>query len=368
MTVHIVTDSSACLPAELTAQHNITVLDLHTFDEGEDKTTAGLSALELTATYARLLERGGDDGVVAIHLSKELSATWSNAISAAGVFDGLVRIVDTNNIGMVLGYAAVQAAKAANNGADVAEVARVAQRTIAESSLWLYVHRLDNLRKGGRISAGQSLITTALAIKPIFQLTDGKLILAAKTRTQAKAMDKLVDTVHMAVVEEAMRATRVAHGLGGDATAGEQAKSQSGSEGSAAGGAEGDTGAKGESGPEGGDAALDGDKEGGPAQHPVVESLITDYVSETPRPRTVHIAIHHHDALEVASDLMRRVETKVAESRRQGQFQPKRHGKGEPLVWDEFPEVKLDMVELSPVLSVHTGAGAVGAVVAMAEG
>ena len=346
MTVHVVTDSSACLPASLAEEHNITVLDLHTFQEGEDQTTAGLSALELTATYARLLERGGDAGVVAIHLSKELSATWSNAVSAAGVFDGLVRIVDTNNIGMVLGYAAVQAAKAANNGADVAEVARVAQRTIAESSLWLYVHRLDNLRKGGRISAGQTLITTALAIKPIFQLTDGKLILAAKTRTQAKAMDKLVDTVHMAVVEEAMRATRVA-GVGGDATTSQPDNSQSEGRESAA--------SNGDANP------------GEDANHSVVEPILTDVVSDSPAPRTVRIAIHHHEALEVASDLMRRVEEKIAQTRRVGKFQPKRNGKGEPLVWEEFPEVVLDMVDLSPELSIHAGPGAVGVVVAKTE-
>ncbi|MBC2681112.1 DegV family EDD domain-containing protein [Corynebacterium sp. 4HC-13] len=206
MTVHVVTDSSSCLPKELAEQAKVSVLDLHTDGEGADRTTAGLGALELTACYARLLERGGDAGVVAIHLSKELSATWSNAVSAAGIFDGKVRVMDTNTAGMVNGFAALKAAEIAQAGGSLEDCFRAAQRVIDESNLWLYVHRLDAIRKGGRLSTGQTLLTTALAIKPILRLEDGRIALAAKTRTQGKAMDKLVNMVTEVVIEEATRA------------------------------------------------------------------------------------------------------------------------------------------------------------------
>ncbi|MDN6386569.1 MAG: DegV family protein, partial [Corynebacterium sp.] len=95
MSVLVVTDSSACLPPALATEYGITVLDFHAEGEGEDETTAGLGALELTACYARLLERGGDDGVVALHISKELSGTWSSASQAAAVLDGRVEVIDT---------------------------------------------------------------------------------------------------------------------------------------------------------------------------------------------------------------------------------------------------------------------------------
>lgn len=206
MTVHVVTDSSSCLPKELADQAGVTIMDLHTGGEGAERTTAGLGALELTACYARLLERGGDAGVVAIHISKELSATWSNAVSAAGIFDGTVRVMDTNSAGMVNGFAALKAAEVAQAGGSLEECSRAAQEVIEESNLWLYVHRLDAIRKGGRLSTGQTLLTTALAIKPILRLEDGRIALAAKTRTQGKAMDKLVDMVADAVINESTRA------------------------------------------------------------------------------------------------------------------------------------------------------------------
>ena len=79
MTVRVITDSSAGLPPELAEQLSITVIDLHLMEshgkDGLERSTSGLSALELAAAYGREMERAQDDGVVAIHLSKELSST-----------------------------------------------------------------------------------------------------------------------------------------------------------------------------------------------------------------------------------------------------------------------------------------------------
>lgn len=206
MTVHVVTDSSSCLTQEIADKAGVTIVELHTSGKGAERTTAGLGALELTACYARLLERGGDDGVVAVHISKELSATWSNATTAAGIFDGLVRVLDTNSVAMTNGFAALKAAEVAREGGSLDEVAKAAQAVIAESNLLLYLHRLDTMRKGGRLSPGQTLLSTALAIKPILRLTEGKIALAAKTRTQHKAMEKMVEMVTAVVADEVQRA------------------------------------------------------------------------------------------------------------------------------------------------------------------
>jgi fatty acid-binding protein DegV len=192
MSVMVVTDSSACLPPALAAEYGITVLDFHAEGEGDDETTAGLGALELTACYARLLERGGDDGVVALHISKELSGTWSSASQAAAVLDGRVEVIDTMSGGMVIGQAAIAAARCAGDGGSLDECRGAAQHAIDTGHLWLFVNRLDTLARGGRLTAGQRLLSTALAIKPIMHLAGGRLELAAKTRTRSKAMERMV--------------------------------------------------------------------------------------------------------------------------------------------------------------------------------
>ncbi|WP_034649512.1 DegV family protein [Corynebacterium vitaeruminis] len=196
MPVRIVTDSSSGLPEDVVKELDITVVDLHLVsEEGDHQSTSGLSALELTAAYARQLERGGDDGVVALHLSKELSSTWSAAVTAAGVFDGTVQVIDTNSVGMAVGAAAMAAARLALDGAGLDECVDLAQDTLLRSETWLYLHRIDELRKSGRISAATALLSTALATKPIMHLNSGRIELAVKTRTQSKALAKLTELI-----------------------------------------------------------------------------------------------------------------------------------------------------------------------------
>lgn len=194
MAVRIVTDSSAGLSAEIAEELGITVVELHVM-RGEETSTSGLSSLELVAAYARQLERGGDDGVLALHLSKELSSTWSAAVTAAAVFDDTVKVVETASVGMAVGAAAMAAAKLALEGASLQECQDLAEDTLARAETWIYLHRLDELRKSGRISTATAMLSTALATKPIMKVHNGRLELAGKTRTQVKAFSKLVELV-----------------------------------------------------------------------------------------------------------------------------------------------------------------------------
>lgn len=196
MAVRIVTDSSSGLPQKIIDELQITVIDLHVMSEDEESSTSGLSSLELAAAYARQLERGGDEGVVALHLAKELSSTWSSAVSAAAVFDDAVRVIDTRTVGMAVGAAAMAAATLAEHGASLDECEQVAIDTMERSKTWVYLHQLDDMRKSGRLSTTTSVLSAALlATKPIMEIQDGKLELVGKTRTQTKAFTKLVELV-----------------------------------------------------------------------------------------------------------------------------------------------------------------------------
>ena len=87
------------------------------------------------------------------------------------------------------------AATMAQNGATLEDCYKAAVSTLERSRMWLYVHRIDELRKSGRLSATTSLMSTALAMRPIMHLKDGRLDVAAKTRTPSKALAKIVELV-----------------------------------------------------------------------------------------------------------------------------------------------------------------------------
>ncbi|NDJ91567.1 DegV family protein [Mycolicibacter kumamotonensis] len=212
MTVTVVTDSSACLPAELRARWGIRVVPLHILLDGADLrdgiddvpediyardgvSTAGTNPEELTGAYRNALADSGGAGVVAVHISAALSGTFGAAEQAAAQFDGGVRVVDSRSAAMATGFVALGAARAAAAGADLDEVAAAADAAVQRTHAYLVVHRLDNLRRSGRIGSAAAWLGTALSLKPLLAVDDGKLVLAQRIRTVGKATASMIDRV-----------------------------------------------------------------------------------------------------------------------------------------------------------------------------
>jgi len=207
--VVVVTDSSSCIDPELVDRYDIRVVPLHIIAAGRDLregvdelpedlstvTTSGPSPAELTDAYTEALEASGGDGVVAVHLSRLLSGTWEAARHAAESLGDRIRLVDSRNTAMGLGFAVLEAVRTAQAGADLAQVFDRAAEVAASARTLLVVDRLDHLRRGGRIGTATALLGTALAMKPVLHISEGKLVLREKTRTMTKAMAKLVDGV-----------------------------------------------------------------------------------------------------------------------------------------------------------------------------
>ena len=128
-----------------------------------------------------------------MHLSSELSATVESAWLAAGHCSVPVEVVDSQTIGMALGYAVLTAAEAAAGGADVKEVVAAAQRRLDASSLLFYVDTLEYLRRGGRIGTAAALVGSALSIKPLLHMVDGRVEPLEKVRTTGKALLRLAE-------------------------------------------------------------------------------------------------------------------------------------------------------------------------------
>ena len=60
---------------------------------------------------------------------------------------------------------------------------------------FVVVHRLDNLRRSGRIGGAKAWLGTALALKPLLRVDDGKLVLAQRVRTVSHATATMIDRV-----------------------------------------------------------------------------------------------------------------------------------------------------------------------------
>jgi DegV family protein with EDD domain len=214
----VVTDSTAYLPADLVAEHGITVVPLQvvvrgrSLAEGVEVTSAEVAkalldgqpvttsrpAPQLFAETYRELAAGGASGIVSVHMSGDLSGTVEAArIAARQVAEDAVdvHVVDSRTLGMGLGYAVLAALRAIEHGDDVATAAREARRRALATSGWFYVDTLEYLRRGGRISPAVARVGSALAVKPLLHLVDGRLEPLDRVRTASRALARLEEIV-----------------------------------------------------------------------------------------------------------------------------------------------------------------------------
>ncbi|MGW4461441.1 DegV family protein [Micromonospora sp. NPDC004704] len=154
--------------------------------------TSRPSPEQFVAAYRRLFEQGAT-GIVSVHLSAELSGTVEAATLAAAEFDNRVTVIDSRSTGMGLGFPALAAARAAAHGGDLAEVARATRDAIDRTFTFFYVDTLEFLRRGGRINAAEALFGTALSVKPILHVRDGRIAVRDKVRTASRGLARLVD-------------------------------------------------------------------------------------------------------------------------------------------------------------------------------
>jgi len=211
----VVTDSTACLPTSLSgddpAAPVVVPLRVHAGDdelrEGIDVTPAEVAdriaagqrlttsqpAPEDFAQVFRDLAAGGARAVVSVHLSGELSGTLGAAEHAGQRAMVPVRVVDSRTVAMALGFAAQEAARCAAAGGDADHVAARAVEVAASSETMFLVDSLDHLRRGGRLSAPAAAIGSALGVRPLLGMRDGRIELVQRVRTRKGATDRLVE-------------------------------------------------------------------------------------------------------------------------------------------------------------------------------
>jgi DegV family protein with EDD domain len=218
MPVRIVTDSACDLTEDETNALGIEVVPLSIrfgTDELQDRTELTVEAFyDRLATSAVLPETAapspgafegafrrqqgaGADAVVCINLSSELSATVQAAQNAAKAFEGGldVRVVDSLSITSGLGTQVLEAARAAQAGSSADEVVALVEDLRDRTHVVGALDTLENLKKGGRIGGAQAMLGTLLSIKPLVDISSGKVEEAGKARTRKKALEALRDTL-----------------------------------------------------------------------------------------------------------------------------------------------------------------------------
>jgi DegV family protein with EDD domain len=204
--VAVVTDSTSLVPsdADVTVVPVQVVVGDDSFADGEVSPSAVIGALAakksvstsrptpsaFAEAYTSLAE-AGYDAVVSIHVSSKISGTAESAELAAAESPIPVTVVDSLAVGPCLGLSVMAAAAVASRGGSAEEARSAALERSSHSHSFFYVDSLEPMRRGGRIGTRAALVGSALAVKPLLGLREGRVVLLEKVRTTSRALIRL---------------------------------------------------------------------------------------------------------------------------------------------------------------------------------
>ncbi len=214
--VTIVTDSTAYLPQELLDSLEISVVTLSvvwdgkTYRDGIDikpdefyarlaksetlPTTSQSTVHDYSEVYKKLLAEGRE--ILVLPISSGISGSINSAIQAKELYkDAPIEILDTKLVSMALGFMVLAAARAAADGASLQECKNIACESYKHIGVYFVVDTLKYLHAGGRIGGAKRFVGTALRIKPVLEIRDGKIEAVKSVISMSKAVAAMVDLV-----------------------------------------------------------------------------------------------------------------------------------------------------------------------------
>lgn len=221
--IKFTTDSAADIPVSLREELNIQVLPFpiamgdKEYSDGFDFTPQEFYDLLLAApkipTHAQLnpyvftevFEAAWKEGytdLIHTSINSKGSATCANAYRARGEFykdhpearDVFhIHIIDALNYTMGYGWAVVQGARMAGEGASPQAVMDFIQDWVDHVHVVFAPLDLRFAKKSGRISAAAAFVGEALGLKPVMTFVDGESKILAKVRGEKAAAAKLAE-------------------------------------------------------------------------------------------------------------------------------------------------------------------------------
>lgn len=137
------------------------------------------------------------ESIVYIPMSSGLSGSCHTAMMLATEeeFEGRVFVVDNGRIATPLHRSVLDALELAKEGCTAAEIKEILEADKENMTIYIAVETLENLKKGGRITATTAALGTLLNIKPVLRLGVGVLDTYKKCRGMKKAKAEMLATM-----------------------------------------------------------------------------------------------------------------------------------------------------------------------------
>jgi DegV family protein with EDD domain len=212
MSIALVTDSTADIPDDKLSEYrirvipNLVIIDGKSLVDGKDisrqefyerlpkmdvpPTTATASSGAYHQLYDQLLSEQAQY-IISIHASSLLSGIYNAASAAAQAFKERVKVFDSGQLSLGLGFQVLAAAEAITRGATLEvtlEVIRDVRRRVRVIAM---LDTLEYVRRSGRVSWARARLGNLLRIKPFLEVRDGQVFSLGEARTRGKGIERL---------------------------------------------------------------------------------------------------------------------------------------------------------------------------------
>jgi len=212
----IVTDSTSDIPAVLREELGIfqipvdLTLENKTYLDGFDlsrndfytrlptlkktPTTAAPSSGRFQQLYSQIFEKGYTE-IISIHAASALSGIFNAARLASQEFKQLIKVVDSEQLSLGLGFQAIQAAKMVQKKKPLNEILDAIQSVQERVYVFALLDTFEYIHRSGRVSWAKARLGSLLNIKPIVELKTGQVFNRGLARARSKGIQFLGDSI-----------------------------------------------------------------------------------------------------------------------------------------------------------------------------
>jgi DegV family protein with EDD domain len=216
MKIGFVSDSTSDIPAALAEQYGIEIVPAMVSINGKDyldgldisreefysrlpglpqmPTTSAPSVGSFQQRYEKLLKTGVDS-ILSIHAPNRLSGIFNAARLAAQPFGERIKVLDSGQISLGLGYQVILAAEAVAQGAIQDEVVTLVESVQKRVRVTALLDTIDYVRRSGRVSWAAAMIGGVFRLHPLIELRHGVVHRLGLVRTRLQGIKRLVETL-----------------------------------------------------------------------------------------------------------------------------------------------------------------------------
>lgn len=205
--IKIIADSTCDLTKDLIEQYDITIVPLtimlgdNDYKDGKDITPTDIfnwseEVKSTPKTAAPIIEDvlhiltpfvRENRPILFIGISEEMSTTCNVIRLSKDYLDySNIHVINSKNLSTGIGHVVIKAAKMAKEGKTIDEVLSVINPMVDKVRASFVIDTLTYLHRGGRCSSVTALIGNTLRLKPMIQVTNGKMGVGKKYRGNNK--------------------------------------------------------------------------------------------------------------------------------------------------------------------------------------